>query len=208
MIDSNPQTVDFLGYEIDLIKDDAANLYVPLKRLCEVLGIDHRWQIQKARNKGEFDGMILSVPVQRGRQRKMFCMPVKKLYSWLFRVDPNIVRPEILPRLLDYQEEAGQQLGHRLQYGISINPLMEAEKIEKALRESLARAMEERVPDSQDPRERRFELLRTEVALLSQLINEPPPYRNKAIECIEVAKEKYAEWLIDFDRETSAEMII
>lgn len=38
---STKQAVDFLGYEIALIEDDDGNMYVPLKRVCEILGIDY-----------------------------------------------------------------------------------------------------------------------------------------------------------------------
>jgi hypothetical protein len=51
-MNSDPQVVDFLGYEIDLVEDHDGEAYVPLKRLCEILGIDHKWEMKKVKTEG------------------------------------------------------------------------------------------------------------------------------------------------------------
>jgi len=86
---------------------------------------------------------------------------------------------------------------------ISINPQGNAEQIEDDLRESLDRIMDETLPDRNYPKERRIELLRREIAVLKQFENEPPRYRDKALECIAVAINRYGEWQANFEKHPS-----
>lgn len=207
MKDSTECVVDFLGYEITLIHDEDGNEYVPLKRLCEILGIDHRKAMNKVKGEDIFSGRVLYVTGKDCRQRKMYCLPLKKMYFWLFRVDPNTVRPEIIERLLEYRDESRMALRHYEQYGISINPRLPAEQIEEAVRESLDRLMDKSLSHRGYPKQRRYELLLIEVGLLSQFENEAPPFRDKANECIEVAIDRFYEWLVEHDESMSCATI-
>lgn len=202
-MNSTKQAVDFLGYQIDLIQDDKGKMYVPLKRLCEILGIDHKWQMKKVKTEEIFDERVLPVLGEDGRHRNMVCLPLKQLYFWMFRVDPNIVRPEIVERLLEHQKDAKLSMEHLDRYSISINPQCKAELIEAELRGNLDRIMDKTLPDRNYPRERRFELLRSEIAVLKQFENEPPRYKDKALECIAIAINKYREWQANFEKDTS-----
>jgi len=122
MIDSNPKAVDFLGYEIDLVRDDDGKPYVPLKRLCEILGIDHKWEIRKVKREDIFEGRVLDVPSKGGTHRKTFCLPFGDLYWWLFTVDTNIVRPEIIDKVIDYKRESSRALRNYETRGEAVNP--------------------------------------------------------------------------------------
>jgi hypothetical protein len=196
MKDSSPKAVDFLGHQINCIQDAEGNSYVPLKWLCEILGIDDQRQRWKVKHIYNYDWKMLAVKGADGRHRKMLCLPVKQACLWFYLANPNMVRPEIKERLLEYQEESTTVLRHSMQYGFTLNPRVPAEEIESAVREPLERKMRETFPDRHDPQQWRLELLARELLLFRQFDNEAPPYRDKASECMDVAIGRYMEWVI------------
>lgn len=189
------QAVDVLGHQIPCVQDEDGNQYVPLKRICDILGIDHNWQRVKADKNPRFRGKVLPAPGVRGNSRLMYCIPSEAIYPWLFRVDSRTVRPEIKPRLLDHHDECGEILIHRLMYGIAINPRGDAEEIEKRIRESLDRNMVYTPEHLRNPILRRRDLLLLELNMFGKFENEPPRYRDKARECSEIAIAKHLQWL-------------
>ena len=80
MINSNPKAVDFLGYKIDSVEDDDGAAYVPLKRLCDILGIDHNLQRRDIKDDGAYDWKMVPVKGADGGHRKMFCLPLKQMH--------------------------------------------------------------------------------------------------------------------------------
>jgi hypothetical protein len=200
MTTNQQHAVDFLGYSITTVHDDDGNAYVPLKRLCEILGIDHKWQMKKVKSQEIYDGRVFSVPGKDGIHRKMFCLPLEKMYFWMFLVNASTVRPEIIEKLLDYQEECRQVLRHRQRYGIAINPRMPAAEIETFVRELLDKVLEKQIPEHFDQRLRRQVLFHAELELLGSFSDEPPPYRDKACECIQVSIDRYFDWVAEYER--------
>lgn len=81
--------------------------HVALKPICENLGID--WEAQRKRIKRS--PILNSVAVMMeatgadGKLYQMLMLPLDYLNGWLFGVDASRVKPEIKPRLLDYQRE-------------------------------------------------------------------------------------------------------
>ncbi len=197
MKDSNPKAVDFLGFQIECFQADDGSTYVPLKRLCEILGINYKWQMKKVKREEIFDEKVLPYVGDDGKRRKIFCLPVQSMYYWMFQIDPKTVRPEVLESLNDYRKESVQALRHRRLYGLAINPRRPAEDIESEVRDFLFRNMQERFRDRSDKGQRRFELLLAEIAMFGQFDLEPSPYRDKAIECIRVAIAEYDQWLAE-----------
>ncbi len=195
-MNSTQQAVDFLGNQIDTVLDADGAPYVPLKWLCEILGIDDKRQRREVKDSGVYNWKMLSVKGADGRHRKMLCLPVKQACLWFYIINPNTVRPEIKERLLEYKEESTTALRQSREYGLTINPRFPAEEIESLVRESLDRMMQETFPDRHDPRQTRLELLARELVLFGKFENEAPPYRDKALECMDVATDKYFEWMI------------
>lgn len=202
VISDSKHAVDFLGHQINCIQDADGTPYVPLKWLCEILGIEPDWQRRSVKDRGVYDWKMLSVKGTDERHRKMLCLPLKQVYMWSYIVNANTVRPEIKERLLEYQEESTTALRHSRQYGLALNPRSPAEEIEGAVRESLDSMMRETFRDRRDPHQMRLELLARELVLFSQFDNEAPPYRDKARECKAAAIKRYEEWLPNFERDT------
>ena len=68
--------VDFLGHRINCVHDADGTPYVPLKWLCEILGISNNEQRNEIKHYVSFNGEMVSVKLADGRYRKMFCLPL------------------------------------------------------------------------------------------------------------------------------------
>ncbi len=200
MTNSTNQSVDFLGHQINCIQDADGSPYVPLRWLCEILGIDDKRQRREVKDNGVYDWKMLSVKGADERHRKMLCLPVKQACLWFYIVNPNTVRPEMKDRLMEYQEESTTALRHTRRYGFTFNPRLPAEEIESMLKELLERDLQERFPGSLEKRETRFAMFVTELHTFRQFKNEALPYRDKAVECILVAIDGYIDWVAECQR--------
>lgn len=196
MINSTQQAVDFLGHQINCVHDADGTPYVPLKWLCEILGIDDRRQRKEVKDSGIYDWKMLSVKGGDGRHRKTLCLPAKQACLWFYVINPDTVRPEIKERLLEYQEESTTALRHSRQYGLALNPRSSAEEIESRVRECGYRHLQQPFPGGCDAVTERVALLMAELEVFRQFDNAPAPYRNKARECALVAIDRYFEWKI------------
>jgi hypothetical protein len=195
-MNSTEQAVDFLGRQINCVQDADGTPYVPLKWLCEILGIDDNRQRRAVKGYVTFNWKMVSVKGADGRHRKMFCLPLEQMYFWIYTVDCQTVRPEIKARLLAYHEESPTLLRHTRQYGLAFNPRSPAEETESRVRESFEGFLQERVPGDLSTMERTLVVLHAELDVFRRFENEAPPYRNKALECIVLATERWHKWLV------------
>ncbi len=197
MISFNENTVEFLGTEINCVQAEDGTVCVPLKTLCEILGINYRAQASKLKKSPLFSGKIVSIPGQDGRKRGMLCLPVEEVYGWLFRINRKSVRPEMMAKIVKYQDESKMALRHYEQHRLALNPHRNPEEVESAVRDALDRIIERMLPDHCTPQQRRLALLLGEIALFGRFAKEPPPYSNLAFQCIAAAHAAYDAWLAD-----------
>jgi P22_AR N-terminal domain len=201
-MNSNPKAVDFLGYEIALIEDDDGKMYVPLKRVCEILGIDYKSQVKSVKRYGIYDEKVLPVLSENGRYRKMPCLSVKRMRSWMRGVNHSKVRPDMVERLFEWRDEFDTAMDHLVNYGIFINARVPAEQLQAANREFLEKKMKEilaHLPEQQ----KQYELLQTELSLLDKVPYESRRYYDKVRECMTIAIDKHEEWLANFEKSNS-----
>jgi hypothetical protein len=206
MKDSKPKAVDVLGYQIDLVKDDDGNLYVPLMRVCEILGIDHKSEIKHVkRGKVYYNGRVLPVPAKDGKHLRMLCLPVKRMYSWMRGLDHDKVRPEMIQKLLEFRDESEKAISHFVNYGILIDPRVPAEQIEYANRKFLEKKLEDLLGRIPNPIDRRYQLLQTELDFFRKIPYESDLYNNKIDACLTIAINNFKEWLINFDKDAASD---
>jgi len=86
--------------------DDADKL-VPIKPICEALGVDDKNQRTKIKN----DEILGSVGVlststgKDGKQYEMFCLPYMYALGWLFTINPKNVKEESQETIIKYKME-------------------------------------------------------------------------------------------------------
>jgi hypothetical protein len=99
--------VDFYGTELVALRDQEGNIYVPLRRLCEAIGVDFRGQLTKVSNDPVMREQLQSAPVTLtdGRTYEMECLSLKYVRAWLFSINANRVKEEVRERLMQYQRE-------------------------------------------------------------------------------------------------------
>lgn len=85
---------------------------VPIKPICEALGIDDEGQRQRI----ERDEILASVTFMTkatgkdGKAYQMVAIPVKYVFGWLFTIDASRVNPEIKDSVIKYKRECYETL--------------------------------------------------------------------------------------------------
>lgn len=85
---------------------------VPIRPICEALGIDANGQKQRI----ERDEILSSVACvihatgRDGKQYEMYCIPYMYIFGWLFSIDTSKVNEEARPSVLRYKEECYRAL--------------------------------------------------------------------------------------------------
>lgn len=78
---------------------------VPIKPICDALGIDAKAQ----RNRIDRDeilnstGVIMTSVAADGKEREMYCIPLRYVFGWLFSIDTNRVDEEVRPLVIKYK---------------------------------------------------------------------------------------------------------
>ena len=90
-------------------------IFVPVKPLCEALGIAHQVQ-QDVIKKHPIWGSVITLRVTTGsdgKQYEMLCVPLKYAFGWLMGIDARSVKPEAYDSVIRYQEAAYEALYDR-----------------------------------------------------------------------------------------------
>lgn len=101
------RTVEFYGTELVAMRDPQGTIWVPLRRLCEAIGVAFNTQQRKIQDDPVMSESLTSLPVVLGDGRtfEMECLALKYVRAWLFGINANRVKAEIRERLLAYQRE-------------------------------------------------------------------------------------------------------
>lgn len=92
---------------VDIIIIENGEEMVPVKPICEALGIASNSQIERIKSNpilGSTNMICISVGAD-GKDREMFALPLKYIFGWLFTIDSEKVKPEAREAVLKYQTE-------------------------------------------------------------------------------------------------------
>lgn len=90
---------------IVIVIDENGQKFVPIKPICEALGVNYTSQLEKLEN----DEIINSVIPLRGttgsdgKIYKMKCIPLKYVFGWLFSISSKSVKEEAKEGLINYK---------------------------------------------------------------------------------------------------------
>ena len=102
----NTKTIARVNNVAILAGNDSEKL-VPIKPICEALGIDDDAQRRKIQD----DDFLSSVAVLStatgadGKQYEMFCLPLEFIFGWLFTINPKNVKEEAQEAVRQYRIE-------------------------------------------------------------------------------------------------------
>lgn len=94
------------GKDIYAITENG-EVYVPIKPICEALGID----VESQRSKIQSDETLSSTAVLStvvaadSKDREMYCLPLRYIYGWLFTINPKNVAESARNAVLIYRRE-------------------------------------------------------------------------------------------------------
>jgi hypothetical protein len=106
-------------------KDQQGQVYVPIRPICDFLGLDWSAQRQRARRNPvlseTLQGVVITTtPSKSGRgggPQEMTCLPLDYLNGWLFGINANLVKSELRDRIIRYQRECYRVLSEAFQEG-------------------------------------------------------------------------------------------
>ncbi len=97
---------------VDIVVTDDAQ--VPVKPICEALGVAYERQFSKLKEDEDFSSVItLRVTTGAdGKQYEMVCLPHQFIYGWLFTINPKNVKPEAKESVRKYRKACYDALYH------------------------------------------------------------------------------------------------
>jgi hypothetical protein len=100
------QIVDFYGDAIVAGQTADATIYVPLRPICEALGLDWSGQAQRIRRDEVLaDAQVTVLVKTSGGDQRMLALPLDLLPGWLFGISTTRVKPELAPKIARYRRE-------------------------------------------------------------------------------------------------------
>lgn len=93
------------------------DIYVPVRPLCEYLGIAWSPQLRRIKRDPVLSEAIkgVTVTVTPGGQQEMMCLPVDLVPGWLFGITAERVKPELREKIIRYQRECFRVLWQAFQ---------------------------------------------------------------------------------------------
>lgn len=94
--------------EVDIISTQTnGQTLVPIKPICDALGIDYSGQLQKLKSDVELSSVMGLSPTTGadGKQYEMVCLPLEFVFGWLFTINPANVKDAAKDAVRQYRRE-------------------------------------------------------------------------------------------------------
>lgn len=96
--------------EIVIVKN--GKQLVPIKPICEALGVDYSGQLQKLKS-DDFLSSTMGLSPTVGsdkKEREMVCIELEFVFGWLFTINPKNVKPEVQDQVQKFRIECYRAL--------------------------------------------------------------------------------------------------
>ena len=122
LIPVEERTIDFHGDPVTAVLvpgDPQPEIYVPVRPLCEYLGLAWSGQYERLKRDPVLDESLRFVRVTRtnpsGGDPNVLCLPLEYLPGWLFGINVSRVRPELQEKITRYRRECFRVLWRAFQ---------------------------------------------------------------------------------------------
>lgn len=131
---------------------------IPIKPICEALGVNYTTQIEKLKKHPVYGSFIplKGIVAADGKIREMSCMPLRLVSGWIFSIHPDNVKEEVRERLIEYQMKCNDAL-YDYFFG-NFKRVNEQNQVEIALLEQLTEYTQQREAASNGIRDTRRKL--------------------------------------------------
>lgn len=96
--------------EIEAARDKDGTGWVVVKKVCEVLGIDHRSQQKRLMDQPWATRAVMTLVAADGKEREQFCLSVDSTPMWLATIQTSRVSAKVKPKLVQFQKLAAKAL--------------------------------------------------------------------------------------------------
>jgi len=96
--------------EIEAVRDPAGKGWVLVKRVCEVLGLQHDAQRRRLTKQPWADTTMMVATASDGKNYENFVISTESTPMWLATVQTSRVNPKIKPKLIQFQKLAAKAL--------------------------------------------------------------------------------------------------
>lgn len=130
---------------VQILASTASEGLIPVKPICEALGVDYPTQFQKLKDHPIYGSVVGLSPTTGGdgKQYEMVCLPIEYLAGWLFSINPANVKEEIRDNLVKFQVECNKAL-FRYFFGTQ-KKVIEQNAVEIKLLEELSELNQQKV---------------------------------------------------------------
>lgn len=100
------------GQSVQIVHHEG-EVYVPIKPICEILGVNYTTQMEKIQNHPIFGSSTIPLRgtvAADNKEREMIVMNLRFVFGWLFSINANNVKEEIRENLIKYQLECNRIL--------------------------------------------------------------------------------------------------
>lgn len=155
--------------DVDIIATTEEQL-VPIKPICEALGVNYTTQIEKLKKHPIYGSVVplRGITAADGKTYQTSCMPLRYISGWILSIHPDNVKEEVREHLIEYQLKCNDVL-YDYFFG-TYKRTNEQNRMEIALLEQLAEYNQQREAANRgiSDTKRKLEKLREE-----RLKNEP-----------------------------------
>lgn len=106
------KTITTINNQNITIIDNGSEKLVPIKPICQALGIDFKGQYDKIENDKILNSTVVLSPTVATdeKQREMICLPIKYVFGWLFTINPGNVSEGARETITKYKMECYEVL--------------------------------------------------------------------------------------------------
>lgn len=95
------------GVEIFAEVNENGQVFIPVKPVCQAIGIDHPSQVQRIKRHHILGPtmVIITMVAADEKDREMVCLPLEFVYGWLFTIETGLVAESRRQDVETYQRE-------------------------------------------------------------------------------------------------------
>lgn len=100
--------VAFYGDQIVAVQMEDGMVYVPVRQMCQLLGVSYQGQIDRIRRDPvlqKYESEVVLESSEGGGAQITNCLALKYIPGWLFGITASRVREEVREKLILYQEQ-------------------------------------------------------------------------------------------------------
>lgn len=100
------------GVEIFAEINENGQVFIPVKPVCQAIGVDHDAQRQRIKRHRKLSSVAVTITATGtdGKSYEMIALPLEYVYGWVFSIDTSMVSESALPSVEKYQDECYETL--------------------------------------------------------------------------------------------------